>query len=124
MTTPDFDLQGYARSLPQPFPSDALLDRIVHAHARRRARRGAVAGVLGVLALVALAGAWMPRSDAPPSAGAGQIASARQATELRATDRALQAAYERGANDAELAPLWSRRLALQGGRDAPLPLEL
>lgn len=121
MKSPVFDLQRYADSLPQPHAREALFDAIVLAHARRRGRRSAIAGALGILAVVALAGTWLPRDAHAPSAAGG---GATRATELRAIDRALQAAYERGAADAEIAPLWSRRDALHRGADAPLPMKL
>ncbi|MGH8027278.1 MAG: hypothetical protein ACREO0_11180, partial [Pseudoxanthomonas sp.] len=35
--------------------------------------------------------------------------------ELRALDRALQAAYDRGASDAEIAPMWVTRSELLAG---------
>lgn len=119
MSDTGFDLKGYAERLPAPVPGPALRDRIVALHAARRARRRSVAGALGVLALVALAGALMPREVASP--GPDRVAAA---AELRAADRALQAAYERGADDVELTLLWSRRDALRRGETAPLPVAL
>ena len=121
MKTPDFDLRHYVESLPQPHARQTLFDAIVQAHARRRARRSAMVGALGILAVVALAGTWLPRKAETPSP---PRAVATRDAELRAVDRALQSAYERGAADAEIAPLWSRRDALHRGADAPLPLKL
>jgi len=38
---------------------------------------------------------------------------------VRAIDRALQAAYDRGASDTEIAPMWEARHALLAGNDTP-----
>ncbi len=124
MSIPDFDLRRYADTLPQPRPGDALFNGIMRAHGRRRAQHRALVGALGVLAVVALAGTWIQRDAQKAPAQTQPLASAPEANALRAADRALQAAYERGADDAEIAALWSRRDALDRGVAAPLPMKL
>ena len=39
------------------------------------------------------------------------------AAQVRALDHALQVAYDRGASDSEVAPLWEARQALLAGND-------
>lgn len=124
MSSSDFDLRLYAHSLPQPEPSAALFERVVHANGRRRKRRKAMLAVFSMLAIVAVAGIWTPHRTAPNPGVAQHVVSAADAREVRKMDRTLQAAYERGADDAELAALWARRDALHRGADAPVPMKL
>lgn len=124
MTAGEFDLARYARQLPQPAPGDDVFYEIVQAHAARRKRHSAFAGVALLLAVVAATGFWLHRATSPFVPEETQRLSGTSGVELRAVDRALQAAYDRRADDAELAALWSRREALQRGDPGPLPLEL
>lgn len=110
-------------ALPEiPLP-DALWRR-VDAKRRQKIRRRK----LGVgIAALALATAMATPLLIPMFAGADRAPNERIAAhlpmrgerdvqaELRALDHALQAAYDRGANDAEIAPMWVARDALLAG---------
>jgi hypothetical protein len=108
-------------ALPEiPLP-DALWRR-VDAKRRQKLQRRKLGAGIAALALVAVIAAPLL---APMFAGAdrtpGEQIAARPAVqhnaqaELRALDRALQAAYDRGASDAEIAPMWVARDALLVG---------
>lgn len=118
------------RALPVFAPNPALWTRILAAqHARTRRRRwlqGSFAAAAAIALLVtawrlsgplatvhddlaatqlesrALQGQWRDIPDPGPIATAGM-------TRLRAIDATLQAAYDRGANEGEVAPLWQQR---------------
>lgn len=110
----------YLASLPEPSVPGALGDRIRHARASRmRTRAGGVAvALLGALGLVLM----MPAGLAPNDDARTRVAPAPvhpvpgdDADRLRtvhAIDRALQAAYDRNADDDEIEPLWRARAAL------------
>ncbi len=101
------------RSLPEPPLPGEVWQRLDRRRARRTAaRRGGLA--------LALAGGFaflgfMPGSDekaVPPHPPASAVAQAPRAESLSTIDRALQAAYVRGASDDEVAPLWEVRKRL------------
>lgn len=83
-------------------PPTGLGERVRAAYRQRwRRLRGAGAASAIVVAAVMLLPALPPGAAvAPPT---------RPDPTLQALDRALQAAYARGASDAELAPLWAAR---------------
>src|SRR5690606_2956841 len=82
---------------------------------RGRCRRRAVlAAASGTLALVLAVALWTPTVQEPARAVADDIELREQ---LHALDRALQAAYDRGASDAEVEPMWEARDALLAGND-------
>lgn len=88
-------------------PPPALEGRVRRAYRRRRnGLRGAGAACALVLAAVLLAPSLGPHDT--PAQPAVPVATTPDPT-LQALDRALQAAYARGASDAELAPLWAAR---------------
>ena len=118
-------------------PPDALWSRIEKAHGRKRRRRNlsrvAGAGVIvAVLAIAMTAGVrllphsrsnvdWEARAQAlelqlrTVAEGNGMlrtVASDDMRVELRRVDLSLQSAYDRGAREDELAPLWKRRSEL------------
>lgn len=110
-------------ALPEiPLP-DALWRR-VDAKRRQKLRRRKLG--VGIVAL-ALATAMATPLLIPMFAGADRAPNERIAVhppmraehdvqaELRALDHALQAAYDRGASDAEIAPMWVARDALLAG---------
>ena len=89
-------------------PPRSLEDRVRRAYRRRRNQlRGGAAACAVALAVVLLVPATAPDNTAPATAPA-PLATTPDPT-LQALDRALQAAYARGASDAELAPLWAAR---------------
>lgn len=102
---------------PPPLPDD-LWPRLAARRERERNRRrwlGAAAGL--VLAAVALP-LLQPAVDEPPHPVAERLATTPQPTAdaILAVDRALQAAYARGATDAEVSPLWEIRRHLSASR--------
>lgn len=117
----------YLASLPEPPVPAGLGDRIRRARARRlRARTGGVVVVVfGALGLALM----VPAGLAPDGDGRARLAPAPvhpmpgdDADRLRtvhAIDRALQAAYDRNADDDELEPLWRARAALVDREAAP-----
>lgn len=108
-------------AMPEMAPPDALADRIARGQRARVRRLGAVG------ATVALALAWVaalgpsPGGPAPggPVPVAAIAAPADTLADVRALDRALQAAYERNASDDEIAPLWAARARLLGPTAVP-----
>lgn len=120
MTSPEPDLRHVLARLPEPPLPDLLWSRVDAARARRTRRvRGVTAA--GVAALVACAVA-VPLLHAPDAARPQQQAIAVPAApapatelsiaDLKLIDRALQAAYARGASDDEIDPLWQVRRKL------------
>lgn len=94
-----------------PVPAD-LWTRIDARRTARVNRRRAAATAVGALALVAIALPPMlaDRADVPAPAAHPVHASA-PAAPLRAIDRELQLAYDRGAPPDEIAALWVLRQA-------------
>ncbi len=113
--------------------SDDLWPRIASAHLLRRRKRRwqRIAGVGMAAALVFVAAAgfhhaktepsidWEARAEAleiqlnqADAMSRGARAAADTESELATVDRALQAAYDRGANKSELVPLWKQRSEL------------
>ncbi|WP_028916123.1 hypothetical protein [Pseudoxanthomonas sp. J35] len=118
MTPPD-RLHELLQSLPEP-PEPDLWPRVLAARRRQRRQRRVVAGAasFGLAALLVVA-LW-PRLQPPqPAVDAPAIVQATPDVDaqLRALDRALQVAYDRGASDDELAPLWEVRQALAAQLD-------
>jgi hypothetical protein len=129
----DETLHPVLAELPVFEPDTALWSRIAAAHesakkpiARRRPWRLAV-GFAAAAALVVAVIATVPRNDVEPALVDGQRESRTLESEWRALtpaaatrpaaglarlhmiDAALQAAYDRGAEPAELKPLWQQR---------------
>jgi hypothetical protein len=111
------------RDLPEiPLP-DGLWQRVDGKRRQKLRRRKLGAGI----ATLALAAAVASPLLIPMFAGADRAPGERIAAhstmrgehdvqaELRALDHALQAAYDRGASDAEIAPMWVARDALLAG---------
>lgn len=120
MIEPSIPLRQELHDLPEvPLP-DALWLRVETGRRQKMRRRKLVTGIAS-LALVALMATPLL---APLFTGTGiapgePLASHQPArdgqdvhAELRAIDRALQAAYDRGATDAEIAPMWVVRNTL------------
>lgn len=123
MKPPEFDLRGYCATLPEPEPPPALFHDLVRSCRRQRARRNAT-----FLSAVLLAGVSALLLVRPPQSVPDRTVAAtaerRVELELRAIDRELQAAYDRGAGDRELARLWAHRSALENRDGDSLPLTL
>lgn len=122
------DLRRHLRALPDPAVPSGLRDRVLATHGRRRRL---VQGTTG-LAMAAVAAVLLQPALPPPDTTPERItASAQESTSapvqtaadtgarLRAIDRALQAAYERGASDDEIAPLWRVRESLSSALSLP-----
>ena len=123
-------LNRHLANLPEPPLPDALFGRIEGARRQRVQRRR---WGLGVAASAALAVALLPSlrpmtSDAPPTIADATVEAtapsvdAERLAQLRALDRDLQNAYDRGATR-EAEVLWAAREALLAARrgDAPQP---
>ena len=122
MTEPT-QLHEQLRDLPEvPLPD--TLWRRVDAKRRQKLQRRKLGVGIATLALAAVVATPLL---IPMFAGADRAAGERIAVqpllhgehdvhaELRALDHALQAAYDRGASDAEIAPMWVARDALLVG---------
>lgn len=117
MTEPSTRLRQELHAVPEvPLP-DHLWQRVEAGRRKKMRQRKLGAGIatltlVAVMAIPVLAplftGTDVVRSE--PLA-AQQPARSEQdvRAELRAIDRALQAAYDRGATDAEIAPMWVAR---------------
>lgn len=134
-------LRGYLDALPAPAAPAALAPRILSLQRRHRRRRRLG---LTTVALAVVAAALLPLLQPTPSGtDAAALATGGDTTapvsvggaaaphpahrEVRALDRALQAAYERGADDIELAGLWREReraLETAGDDTAILPVRI
>ena len=121
MIEPSVHVRQELHDLPEvPLP-DALWQRVDSGRRQKMRRRKILAGVAS-LALVAVMA--MPllapmlvdarRSEALAAYQAPDSQHDIQA-DLHALDQALQAAYDRGASDAEIAPMWVARDALLAG---------
>lgn len=99
------------QSLPEPPLPNDLWQRLDRRRRRRMAwRRGGVAAVLlgGFAFLGFFPGSETP-APAPEHAQTAAVATGMRGGSLQSVDRALQAAYARGASDDEVAPLWAAR---------------
>lgn len=123
MKSPEFDPREYCATLPEPEPPPTLFHDIARARSRQRARRHAV-----LLSAVLLAGVsamlLMRPSQSVRDRTVVAATEQRVELELRAVDRELQAAYDRGASDRELARLWAHRSALENRDGGSLPMML
>lgn len=123
MTEPSTRMREELQALPEiPLP-DALWQRVDSGRRQKLRRRKLVAGIAS-LALVAVMATPLlapllvdvdAEQDDPLVAH--QPANDRHDTQadLHVLDHALQAAYDRGASDAEIAPMWVAREALLAG---------
>lgn len=134
LQSPGFDPKAYCARLPVPELPPALLDTTLRAYRRRRARRTALLATAAGIAFVAIGVAALrplvpgEPSPHPPTAltaaDAAAIPATSRADALRDIDRSLQAAYDAGASDADVAALWAQRHALAGHGQDSVPLSL
>ena len=123
MTEPSLPVRQELHDLPEvPLP-DALWQRVDSGRRQKMRRRKFFTGIaslalVGVMAMPLLgqlltdadAGRSQPFVAYQPANGKRDIRA-----DLHALDQALQAAYDRGASDAEVAPMWVAREALLAG---------
>lgn len=123
MTEPSLPLREELHALPEIPLSDALWQR-VEAGRRQKMRRRKIGAGIATLALAALVATPLlaplftdvdavqgePLVAYQPANGQRDIQA-----DLHVLDQALQAAYDRGASDAEIAPMWVAREALLAG---------
>lgn len=122
--TPD-PVRQHLQSLPEPPLSDELWLRLSARHQRRANHRRVLRGA--ALALVLGVGAfwlapWTPSGESGPSRTHPATTTSPD-TSVQAIDRALQAAYARGASDEEVAPLWEirQRMIVEQPASSTLP---
>jgi hypothetical protein len=111
------DIMQRMRCAPDVPPADELWSRLLAERARRARRNRAIAGVsASAMALFLMVFIARPSLVGPYEAGMVAMDSQNPPADLqadvRALDRALQAAYNRGASDSEVAPMWETRRAL------------
>ncbi|MBB1088132.1 hypothetical protein H4F99_06470 [Lysobacter sp. SG-8] len=123
----DCHVARHLRALPDPVPPAALETRLraAHAHRGRWLRGGMGVVAVGLFALAFLPALMAPDLQPPLAHGPGPKGGASQQIphqrQVQAIDRALQAAYARGAGDDEVAPLWQARERLMAGARTPGP---
>lgn len=124
MNTPD-DIHHALQALHEPLPPASLWTQVRAARQRQLRRRRSLAASVStglVLALcVVMLRPWTPPQPSPQTATQAVTDPAGRHVDerVRALDRALQAAYDRGASDAEVAPMWEARHALLASTHAP-----
>ena len=123
MNTPD-EIHRALQALQDPPAPESLWPQVRMRRQRQvRRRRMATAlastGLAAALFVVLLKPETVPQQ--PPAFQQTAMAPASDDVDpqVRAIDRALQAAYEEGASDAELAPMWEARQALLAQHPAP-----
>ena len=120
MTEPSTRMREKLQALPE-IPLPEALWQHVDSGRRQKLRRRKLGTGIATLALVAvmatpLLAPLFTGTDAAlnePLAASEPVRSEQDIhAELRAIDHALQAAYDRGASDAEIAPMWVARNTL------------
>lgn len=126
VSTIDHRVRRHLETLPEPALPDALQQRLQQSlHRRRRRLRLAIAGGAAAVVAVAIFPLLPPWQEPPTPAPMTHVPPVEpgntRMSQLHALDRALQAAYDRGASDDEIAPLWEARRALTASAAAPAP---
>lgn len=120
MTEPSIPLRQQLHALPEiPLPGD-LWHRVDCGRRKRMHRRKLGAGIVTLALTAVIAAPMLAPLLGDADAGRSEVPVAYQPantqhdiqSDLHALDRALQAAYDRGANDDEVAPMWAAREAL------------
>ena len=110
------DIMQRMRQAPDVPPSDGLWPRLLTERARRARRQRGIAGSVSAVFLVLMIFIARPPFVGPHETRGVATRSEEPAADLqadvRALDQALQAAYNRGASDSEVAPMWETRREL------------
>ena len=121
MTEPSEELRQRLHSLPD-IPLPETLWQRVEAGRKRKMGRRKLRGGMAALMLVAVAAVPMLVTTGDEALQVERQMAQQPVdkdhdvqSQLRALDLALQAAYDRGASDAEIAPMWVARNALLAG---------
>ncbi len=123
MIEPSIPLRQELHDLPEvPLP-DALWLRVETGRRQKMRRRKLVTGIASLALVALMATPLLVPLLADADAGRNEALVAYQTAngqrdiqaDLHALDQALQAAYDRGASDAEVAPMWVAREALLAG---------
>lgn len=118
-------LRQQLQALPDvPLP-DALWQRVEAGRRHKVARRRTVAGLAALALMAVLAVPLLTSLPAGEEIDVVPTLAARGdhdvTAELRAVDHALQVAYNRGASDAEIEPMWeARKLLVSGNPSIPV----
>jgi hypothetical protein len=123
MTEPSIPVRQELHDLPEvPLP-DALWLRVDGGRRQKMRQRKLFAGIASLALVAVMATPLLGQLLADADAGRSEPFAAYQPADgkrdiqadLHALDQALQAAYDRGASDAEVAPMWVAREALLAG---------
>lgn len=117
---PSERLHDLLRDTPEPPPPASLWPQLLERRRRQIRLRRLVTGIAstGVATVLVMVLAWPDRLAQPGPPTDQAAAGPGLAAQVRALDHALQVAYDRGASDSEVAPLWEARQALLlGGGD-------
>lgn len=123
MTEPSTPLRRELHALPDiPLP-DALWQRVEAGRRLKMRRRKLGAGIVSLALVTAMATPLLVPLLTDADTGRDEPVVAYQPAngqrdiqaDLHVLDHALQAAYDRGASDAEVAPMWVAREALLAG---------
>lgn len=120
MTEPSRQARQHMRDLPEPALPDTVWQRVEAGRRLRMQQRkfGLVGVAMALLAALStpvfmgMLGGGDPLPVAHRVVHEPSRSEQDLEAELRALDHALQVAYERGASDAEVAPMWVARNAL------------
>jgi hypothetical protein len=127
MTEPSIPLREELHALPEiPLP-EALWQRVEAGRRQKMRRRKLGTGIVSLVLVAVMATPLLAplltdidvlRSE--PLVAHQPVRSEQDVhEELRALDHALQVAYDRGASDAEIAPMWVARTELLANRRPP-----
>jgi hypothetical protein len=123
MTEPSIHLRQGLDTLPEvPLP-DALWQRVEAGRRQKMRRRNFGIGIASLALIAVMATPLLVPLITDSDSGQGEPLVASQPAngqrdiqaDLHVLDQALQAAYDRGASDAEVAPMWVAREALLAG---------
>ncbi len=120
-------VSAYLHGLPEAVPPAALQRRVLSAASAnslrwRTPRAAAWAGVMVAAGLSAVAlFAALDNRVVAPEVSLSAYANAPAQAQLRALDRELQMALQRGAEQGRVAVLWAEREAVVTQLDSPIP---